>query len=170
MAISVASRSRGACSRPTIRPISRSISRAISVWMSVRFFSLRPRAGLLGIGAGGADRVVDRDELIAQGTKLLVGIHLALELVEPGSCSQLHRPGLAGHLHRVGVVGAMTGMVAPVAGAAGLPTAAERLRDRPLAHVAQLSDLTKDAVALGLEGSQGGRHGHLQSDSVYTIR
>ena len=160
MAISVASRSRGASSRPTIRPISRSISWTISSWMSAEtFFFLRPGARVSRLGSSGADRFVDGNEPVAQRAELLVGIHLTLELVESASCAKLHGPRLACHLRSEGVVRAVARMISSVARAAGLTAGAESFREGALAQVAEPGDLAKDTVALGFEGVQSVEHG-----------
>jgi hypothetical protein len=171
MAISVASRSTREAASPSLPSSSgsrRSISRPISSWTSrARFFWSRPQAARVGFRSCLAQGLVDLEQPFAEGTELLVGIHLPLELVEPGSRPQLYRLGLTLQLGGERVVGTMAGVVWGRAGTGGFAAAAEGSRDGALAHVSEPAHLAQDRVALVLQGVDRVRHG--TSDPIVYI-
>jgi hypothetical protein len=119
--------------------------------VAARFFYL----GRLPVGAGNrpeiAEPFVHLDELVAELTEPMEGLHFPAQLGQGRPRPELAGLGLALELAGEGEVGAMPGVPAGFAAARALPTLEVLLHDAPPAHIPEGSDLLQNRRPLPLQ-------------------
>ena len=117
------------------------------------------RCEFLFRGASAADLLVDFQQLRRQLPKAVIGLHLALRLVQFGRRGKGLGDGLSLHLAGQANVGAVSGLVGLMASAVRFAAGAAGGGNGSAAKVGEAQHLLEDGAALLFQINQGWGHG-----------